>query len=43
MKPSEQILVAFLPQSLSECEDSNYPESADDSAEGFTGVVLFVD
>lgn len=35
--------VAFLPQSLSECEDSNYTESADYTAEGFTGTLLLVD
>lgn len=32
-----------LPQSLSECEDSNYTESADYTSEGFIGTVHFVD
>lgn len=35
--------LACLPQSLSECEDSNYTESADYTAEGFIGTLLFVD
>lgn len=36
------LFVAFHPQSLSECEDSNYTEFADDTA-GFIGMVLFGD